>query len=848
VTLESGARLGSYEVLAALGAGGMGEVYRARDTRLLREAALKVLPAEVASDPSRLKRFEKEARAASALNHPNIVTIYDIGTSDSISWIAMERVEGKTLREVLSSGPLAVKRLLQIAVQVADGLARAHEAGIVHRDLKPENVMVTRDGLVKILDFGLAKLTQATSSSDEASQLATETGTSPGVVLGTVGYMSPEQAAGQSVDFPSDQFSFGAILYEMATGERAFQKGTAVDTLSAILHEEPRPVGEVNPDAPAPLRWTVERCLAKEPEARYASTRDLARELATLRDHLSEAAISGAALAREAPRPRGRLVAAGLALALVAVAIAALLAGKQMGRMPLPRFQQLTFRHGYVGYGRFAPDGQTVVYSADWDGAMRNEIFTTRPGGFESRSLGIRGNILSVSPAGEMAVFLPGRILARAPLGGGAPRELVEGVQWADWAPDGQSLAIIRRVEGKFRLEFPIGKVLYETANEIDNPHVSPEGYRIAFREAFGQFIHARGEVVILDTTSGKRTPTGISSTEFGWAPAGKELWYLTNSNELRAVSPGSGRERVLARFPGFFQLDDIARDGRLLLERVMLRGEIRGIAPGESQERSLSWLDSSFAADLSADGKTVLINEGSHDAVYLRKTDGSPAVLLGEGTALSLSPDGGWALTLRPGPPSQLVLLPTGAGETKVLKAAGFESFTGGSFLPDGKRVLFCGTEPGHKPRLYVMGIEEGKARAVSPEGVELEELLVRRVSPDGKLAFAHDKERGWLLYPLDGRADSSPLPIAGLTSDDAPVGWTADSRSLFVQGAEEDPAPVFRVNWTTGKRELFREFRPSDLAGITVSIVLVTPDGRAWVYSYLTRLSELYLVDWLK
>src|SRR5262247_1573455 len=268
MTLRTDKHLGPYEALSPLGAGGMGEVWRARDTRLAREVAVKVLPDEVSSDAGRLKRFEKEARAASALNHPNIVTIYDIGSADSVSWIAMERVEGKTLRELLFAGAMPTKRLLSIAAQIADGLATAHQAGIVHRDLKPENVMVTKEGRVKILDFGLAKLT-GTESGENASRLPTETGTSPGVVLGTIGYMSPEQAAGQTIDFRSDQFSFGSILYEMATGKRAFQKGTAVDTLSAILHEEPKPLSVVSPEAPVPLRWIVERCLAKDPEERY---------------------------------------------------------------------------------------------------------------------------------------------------------------------------------------------------------------------------------------------------------------------------------------------------------------------------------------------------------------------------------------------------------------------------------------------------------------------------------------------------------------------------------------------------------------------------------------------------
>jgi len=535
----------------------------------------------------------------------------------------------------------------------------------------------------------------------------------------------------------------------------------------------------------------------------------------------------------------------------VVVAIGALLAGRQLARAPLPRFEQLTFRHGFLGYARFAPDGQTVVYSALWDGyRWPGEIFTTRPGSLESRPMGVHADILSISSGGEMALcLLPGQTLAQASLAGGAPRELVRDVHMADWAPDGKSLAIIRRVEGKNRLEFPIGRAVYETASRIDNLHVSPDGHRIAFREVTGQTIHIRGEVVILDTPTGKKRSTGISSTEFAWAHDGKELWFLANGNELRALSPDGGRERVIARFPGFFQLDDVARDGRLLLERLDLRGEIHGVAPGEDRERSLSWLDSSFAAGLSNDGRAVLINEISHNAVYLRKTDGSDAVLLGEGKGLALSPDGAWALVLRAGPPSELVLLPVHAGETKVLKTSGFESFEGGSFLPDGNRILFCGTEPGHRPRLYVVDIGGGKAHAVSPEGVQLPELPVKWVSPDGRLVFGLDgATQRWLLYPIDGRADSSPLPIAGLAGEDAPVGWTADSRSLFVQGPEEDPAPVFRVNWTSGKRELFREFRPADPTGIAASIVLVTPDGKAWVYSYLRRLSELYLVEGLK
>ncbi len=319
MTLPAGTRLGPYEVLAPLGAGGMGEVYRARDTRLGRDVAIKVLPSALSGQADRLKRFEKEARSASSLNHPNVVTVFDIGESGGTSFIAMELVEGRTLRELLAEGALPTKTLLGIAAQMADGLARAHGAGIVHRDLKPENVMVRDDGFVKILDFGLAKLTEAESREQEQTHSPTlSAGTEMGVVMGTVGYMSPEQAQGKTVDFRSDQFALGSILYEMATGRRAFQRASAPQTLAAIIQDEPEPIATLNPRLPAPLRWTVQRCLAKESRNRYASTEDLARELTTIRDNLSEATSTvGVPWAEPGPARRRRWIPAAIAGAIL---------------------------------------------------------------------------------------------------------------------------------------------------------------------------------------------------------------------------------------------------------------------------------------------------------------------------------------------------------------------------------------------------------------------------------------------------------------------------------------------------------------------------------------------------
>ncbi|MEP7132459.1 MAG: serine/threonine-protein kinase, partial [Acidobacteriota bacterium] len=470
MTLSAGTRLGSYQILRPIGAGGMGEVYRARDTKLSRDVAVKVLPAALAADAERVGRFEKEARTASALNHPNIVTIYEIGQSDGISFIAMELVEGKTLRELLAAGALPLKKILALAAQAADGLARAHAAGIVHRDLKPENLMITKEGFVKILDFGLAKLVPGGFEDSGGSEQATMTrGTEAGTILGTVGYMSPEQASGEPADFRSDQFSLGAILYEMAAGKRAFERPTAAQTLSVIIEGEPEPLATVAPRAPNNLVWIVERCLSKDPEERYGSTKDLARDLAAIRDHSS---ISISAVEARGPRRLrvSRIALAAGALSAAAVAALTFFAGQRLQarsdrEAPPPPQTTLTFRRGFLTGARFAPDGQTIVYSAAWDGKP-SEIFMTRVGSSDSRPLGIfPAGILAISSAGEMAISLGCEnrwepcfgTLARVPLAGGTPREVIEGVGSADWSPDGKDLAAIHHVEEGDRIEYPIG-------------------------------------------------------------------------------------------------------------------------------------------------------------------------------------------------------------------------------------------------------------------------------------------------------------------------------------------------------------------------------------------------------
>src|SRR5262245_5891754 len=434
----------------------MGEVYRARDSRLEREVAIKVLPAELASDDLRRKRFESEVRSASSLNHPNIVTIYDVGLENGVPYMAMERVGGQTIRQILELGPLPGRRLVDLATQTAEGLAKAHEAGIVHRDLKPENVMVTKDGKVKILDFGLAKPMSAASGGDSGHALF-DTGTVPGATVGTAGYMSPEQAGGRSLDFRSDQFALGSILYEMATGKRAFHKKTWVDTMASILNEEPVPVSQVNARTLVPLVWIIERCLAKEPAGRYSATDDLARDLATLRDHVSGGvAFSGSfpMASTSAPASRRWLRLGGAALAILACGLAAWALLRRPNVPGPPAFRQLTFRRGQIFSARFSPDGHTILFSAAWDGRPM-ETYVGRPESPESRPFGLTGaEILAVSKPGQLAVSLS-RVaagtfrrtgtLAQVPLAGAvAPRDILSDIEWADWSPNGESLAVVR--------------------------------------------------------------------------------------------------------------------------------------------------------------------------------------------------------------------------------------------------------------------------------------------------------------------------------------------------------------------------------------------------------------------
>jgi Tol biopolymer transport system component len=866
MSITAGTKLGPYEILAPLGAGGMGEVYRARDERLKRDIAIKVLPAELAFDADRRARFEREARAASGLSHPNILTIYDIGSADSTVYIAAELVEGGTLKDLVASGPLPTKKMLELATQIAEGLAAAHAAGIVHRDLKPANIMVSKHGYAKILDFGLAKLVTPDSGEVSALQTAAGDATRPGMVMGTAGYMSPEQAAGRAVDFRSDQFSFGSMLYEMATGQRAFERGTSAETLTAIIREEPAPVAQLNPRIPAPVRWIVDRCLAKDPEDRFGTTKDLARDLAAIRDHLSEAPVtsemSGGTVAAATQRPfPWAAIAAAVVLAGV-TGFFAFATGRKAGHNAPPSFRQLTFQRGQVLSARFAPDGQTVVYSASWEGRPL-EIFVARLDSPESRPFGLKSaDLLSISESGELAVALNQRwagafersgMLARIGItGGGTPREIQEDVQSASWTPDGKGFAVIRDVAGLSRVESPIGKILYQTNGWLSDVRVSPKGDLVAFLEHPARGDDG-GSVAIVDRAGRKTKVTQEFATEGGlaWSADGREVWFTAaevgGNRALWAVTP-AGSQRLLVRVTGNLTLQDVGPDGKVLIAHDTLRSGILAMAPGADKERDLSWLDWSTVYALTPDGKKVAFSEsgeggGPGYSTYLRNLDGSPPVRLGDGTGYDISPDGNWVIGvvgITTG--GRLVLLPTGAGQPKPLPVEGLQA-SGATFLPDGKRLLVTAAEKGHGTRLYILGIEGGRPRAISPEGYR---AVNGTISPDGRFAAAVGPDRKAYLYPLEG---GEPAPLAGLADLDVPLGWTADGRSLYVYKRGEYPARVFRLDPATGKREFWKELTPPDPAGInTISPPRITPDGKAYVYSYNRILSDLFLAEGVK
>jgi serine/threonine protein kinase len=857
-----GQTLQHYRIETKLGAGGMGVVYRALDTHLDRPVAIKVLPVAAVGNGDRRARFAQEARSASALSHRNIITIYDVDTGEidgqPVEFIAMEYVAGKTLDKLIGRKGLRLNDALRYAIQIADGLAAAHGAGIIHRDLKPANIIVNEQGDVKILDFGLAKLTEPeepdvfapTESVHLDAMLKTEAGT----IIGTVAYMSPEQADSHKVDERSDIFSLGAVLYEMITGRRAFAGDSKLSTLASVLHNEPKPLSQSTEGVPREVERIIMRCLRKDPERRWQSMADLK---VALEDALEEVE-SGKALVSEGSASASVAQRSLPLLIWAAMVVLALAGGAYVGSQalapPQPTFERLTYRRGDVQAARFSPDGQTVLFSAQW-GSEPLTISSLRPGSRESRSLDLpQGQILSISSSGEMAILLgssalgnPGT-LARVPLSGGAPREILDGVNDADWSRDGTRLAVSHTIGRRNRIEYPIGTVLYE--NDALRPpmrlRVSPKGDQLAFFEYdnVGDFA-----VATLDMQGVKHTLSRGWRADGGltWSPKGDEIWFSGAKAGANSGLPAvtfDNKERILVETPATLALDDVAHDGRVLAVTSDLRMGMSFLSRRDKEGRDLSWFDGSRIYDISADGKTILFvaltyGQARNAAIYLRRTDGSPAVRLGEGNRPALSPDGKWVVCiLSDGPKTTLTLLPTGAGEARSIGASGVH-YDRAEWFPDGQRLLVTGNEPGQPQRTFVQDLSGNKLTPITPEGT------ATRVSPDQK--YVTVAASGKLsLFPVAG---GNSRPIGDLEPGEAVIRWGGDGRYLFLSKLEEPSFfKISRLDVSTGRKEVWKELRTPDPVGVNMRDVVMTPDGESFAYSFQRDITTLFLIGGLR
>jgi tRNA A-37 threonylcarbamoyl transferase component Bud32 len=909
MSLPPGSTLGPYTILSQIGAGGMGIVYKARDPKLGRLVAIKLLPTGMGEDPVLVARFEREAKAIAALSHPNVLGIFDFGQAEGTLYAVMELLEGENLRERLRAGALPTRRALDIAAQVALGLAASHDKGILHRDIKPENIFICKDGQVKVLDFGLAKAMpswnpdlppldfQLTAAQPAFTDLAPKSPPAPpagasnpetavGTVMGTLGYMSPEQIRGEDLDARSDIFSFGVVLYELLSGQPAFRRDTAALTFEAILTQDPPDLRSDRGPLPAVVEDIVAHCLEKRPEARFQSMRDIAFAL----QHLDTITVGGGFPAHRSRRKiLPWLLGAGATLLLGAAFL------RWTPPPPVPVFHRVSAAHGTLESAFFGPDGRTIFFSARIQG-RKPELFVLAPDSDGPKSLGIADALLlGVSEAGELALLRnPTRrfgghycgLLAQAPGGGGSVKEILEDVSEAAW--DGRSMALLAMDDkGGIRVEFPSGHTALQEdggATGVKGLRLAPDGTRLALIHNDSNrgcsdllVITRKGETKSLFTKPGDSLAQSL--TGLAWAPGG-ELWFSEwegDQTTLWALSM-RGRKRLVWRGEGAKQLMDISATGRVLMASQRVR---RGVlVQREGATREISILDGTQAAGLSADGRTLLLLESpsldggtAQDQAYLYRMDQDTPIKLARGNPLTLSPDGkelqlavdflgprdldGGATAafqqagldpariLDSNPPPYLYFMPTGPGRPRVFPLPRRFEGHGTAYLL-GPEVIFQGQEK-EKLAWYRWIPGKGEPEPFTPEGLGVVVAGLSPISPDGARFIATGNARDWFIVPV--RGGGAPQPIRGLGKGERIIGWTGDGRGLFIRtDLATLPVQIWRLDLASATRTALRTFMPPDPAGhLQIRSVFLTPDAKTVAYTYDRKLGELFQVEGL-
>jgi eukaryotic-like serine/threonine-protein kinase len=885
VTLTPGAKLGEYEVESLLGSGGMGEVYRARDSRLGRDVAIKVLPSFASADLNRLRRFEQEARAAAALNHPNILAVFQMGTYEGAPYLVSELLDGETLREQIKRGRLSVRKAVDYGVQTARGVAAAHEKGIIHRDLKPENLLVTKDGRVKILDFGLAKLTQLQSDSEHDAAPRNE-GTEPGVLMGTVGYMSPEQVRGQTADHRADIFAFGAILYEMLAGKRPFQKPTSADTMSAILNEDPPGISQITTNIPPALQRVVHRCLEKNPEQRFQSASDLAFALDALSEHSGSAAVyprteaGGSTLLTGVKQHKWGLAAGLVLVGLLLGAVLYSTRSLRSNNVPHAKIthKQFTFL-GNAYEPTISPDGLFVAY------------VSRKPG--EQQKLVVQAS-------------------------NGAQLELARGatIDHPLWSPDGSEVLFHKWEPALFSVE----------------PTVNNKGISVVSR---------LGGVV---------RPIGIGQYACWLAQDGSQVVLASNMEKsgfkgVRLVNNLTGEEKKvpLSEYVSLHDVDCSARAGLILaVVQVSDKYQIRTFKPDGSEERTLVEESAEiYSTRWSSTGDSIyyLHGKGSTDElskVSVTRGSGQPAVLadgletggfftlsadgsrlaytredansnlwrvdlptarknakpeisrLTTGTshygAPSFSPDGRWmAFALGPSPyETNLFKMPVAGGEPVQLTF--FEHATSHSpaWSPDGQRIAFIGDQNG-TPRVWTISANGGTAQPVgNPNGWDPGNnhlawwpssdlvyqqtgvrnfLRINEKTHEEKPLIQHDQSVGWVPYRPVFSPDGKKMAVYWNRKEEGlwvislepyaetqlesgaicPFGWSPDGKYVYAVRMEAG-REIIRVQVATPNEVTSVATLPGNFVDDDAS---VGPDGKAIFASVSEEKSDVWLME---